>query len=330
MGTTAGEPPAVHPAVLFIRRPGAPFSNAMHHRFRVLDSVASGEPLAAFLAAAAAMPDPPRAAVIMGGGVVRADASFLDAVPSIRCLVSTAAGVDHIDLAECARRGVAVANSGTVYSADVADHAVGMLVDVIRRVSAAERFVRRGLWPVQGDYALGSTLRGKRVGIIGLGNIGSLIAKRLEAFGCVIHYNSRGPKDSVAYKYFPDVHDLASESEVLVVACALNKETRHVVSKDVLEALGTDGIVINIGRGASIDEAELVIALKEGRIAGAGLDVFENEPAVPSDLLSMDNVVLTPHSAVFTLESRSDLCEHLICNLEAFFSGKPLLTPVLP
>jgi hydroxypyruvate reductase 2 len=130
----------------------------MPQRFRVLDSVTSGEPLAAFLAAAAAMPDPPRAAVIMGGGVVRADASFLDAVPSIRCLVSTAAGVDHIDLAECARRGVAVANSGTVYSADVADHAVGMLVDVIRRVSAAERFVRRGLWPVQGDYALGSTV----------------------------------------------------------------------------------------------------------------------------------------------------------------------------
>ncbi|RLM64698.1 hypothetical protein C2845_PM16G00530 [Panicum miliaceum] len=319
MGTAAGEPP-FHPAVLFIRRPGAPFANAMHQRFRVLDSLASGEPLAAFLAAAAAMPDPPRAAVIMGGGVVRADAAFLDAVPSIRCLVSTAAGVDHIDLAECARRGVGVANSGTVYSADVADHAVGMLVDVLRR----------GLWPVQEDYAFGSTLRGKRVGIIGLGNIGSLLAKRLEAFGCIIHYNSRRPKDSVPHKYFPDVHDLASESDVLVVACALNKETRHIVGKDVLEALGTDGIVINIGRGASIDEVELVRALKEGRIAGAGLDVFENEPAVPSDLLSMDNVVLTPHSAVFTLESRSDLCEHLICILEAFFSGEPLLTPVLP
>jgi glyoxylate/hydroxypyruvate reductase len=163
-----------------------------------------------------------------------------------------------------------------------------------------------------------------------LGNIGSLLAKRLEAFGCIIHYNSRRPKDSVPHKYFPDVHDLASESDVLVVACALNKETHHIVGKDVLEALGTDGIVINIGRGASIDEVELVRALKEGRIAGAGLDVFENEPAVPSDLLSMDNVVLTPHSAVFTLESRSDLCEHLICNLEAFFSGEPLLTPALP
>ncbi|CAL5034087.1 unnamed protein product [Urochloa decumbens] len=331
MSNAGGEPPVL-PAVLFIRRPGAPFAGAMHQRFRVLDSpLVSGEPLAAFLAAAAAMADPPRAAVVMGGGAVRADAAFLDAVPSIRCLVSTAAGVDHIDLAECGRRGIAVANSGTVYSADVADHAVGMLLDVLRRVSAAERFVRRGLWPVREDYyGLGSTLRGKRVGIIGLGNIGSLIAKRLEAFGCIIHYNSRRPKDSVAYKYFPDVHGLASESDVLVVACALNNETRHIVSKDVLEALGKGGVVINIGRGANIDEAELVTALKEGRIAGAGLDVFENEPTVPPELLSMDTVVLTPHSAVFTLESRSDLCDHMIGNLEAFFSGKPLLTPVLP
>lgn len=147
------------PAVLFIRRPGAPFGNAMHERFRVLElpSPASSEQAAAFLAAAAAEPDPPRAAVVMGGGAVRADAAFLDAVPSVRCLVSTAAGVDHIDLAECARRGVAVANSGTIYSADVADHAVGMLIDVLRRVSAAGRFVGRGLWPLQeGEYPLGS------------------------------------------------------------------------------------------------------------------------------------------------------------------------------
>ncbi|CAD6260889.1 unnamed protein product [Miscanthus lutarioriparius] len=253
---------------------------------------------------------------------------LLDAVPSVRCLVSTAAGVDHIDLAECAHRGVAVANSGTVYSADVADHAVGMLVDVLRRVSAAERFARRRLWLLQdGGYPLASKLGGKRVGIIGLGNIGLLIAKRLEAFGCVVYDNSRRPKDSVSYKYFSNVHHLASESDILVVACALNKETRHIVNKDVLEALGKDGIVINIGRGANIDEAALVGALTEGRIAGAGLEVFENEPKVPVELLSMDNVVLTPRSAVYTMESRSDLCEHLICNLEAFFAGKPLITP---
>uniref|UniRef100_A0A453AAY2 D-isomer specific 2-hydroxyacid dehydrogenase NAD-binding domain-containing protein n=1 Tax=Aegilops tauschii subsp. strangulata TaxID=200361 RepID=A0A453AAY2_AEGTS len=246
----------------------------------------------------------------------------------LRCVLTTGAGIDHIDLAECARRGVAVANSGEVFSTDVADYAVGLLLDVLRRVSAAERYVRRGSWPVQGDYPLGSKLGGKRVGIIGLGNIGSRIAKRLEAFGCIIHYNSRKPKDSVSYKYFPNVHELAAESDVLVVACALNKATRHIVNKDVLEALGKDGVVVNIGRGANIDEAELVIALREGKIAGAGLDVFEHEPKVPAELFSMENVVLSRHVAVLTEESRSDLRAHTIGNLEAFFSGQPLLTPV--
>ncbi|XP_062225072.1 glyoxylate/hydroxypyruvate reductase HPR3-like isoform X1 [Phragmites australis] len=325
----SGERPIL-PALLLIRRLDETFAAELRQRFRVLDFYASGEALPAFLAAAATVPDPPRAAVVMGGGAARVDASFLDAVPSLRFVFSTGAGVDHIDLDECARRGVAVANSGRVYSADVADHAVGMLIDVLRRVSAAERFVRRGLWPVRGDYPLGSKLCGKRVGIIGLGNIGSLIAKRLEAFGCVIYYNSRRPKDSISYKYFPNVQDLASESDVLVVACALNKETMHIVNKDVLEALGKDGVIINIGRGRNIDEVELVRALLDGTIAGAGLDVFENEPKVPAELLSMDNVVLTHHVAVFTSESRSDLRNITIGNLEAFFSGKPLLTPVLP
>uniref|UniRef100_A0A453AAZ5 D-isomer specific 2-hydroxyacid dehydrogenase NAD-binding domain-containing protein n=2 Tax=Aegilops tauschii subsp. strangulata TaxID=200361 RepID=A0A453AAZ5_AEGTS len=171
-------------------------------------------------------------------------------------------------------------------------------------------------------------LGGKRVGIIGLGNIGSRIARRLEAFGCIIHYNSRKPKDSISYKYFGNVHDLAAESDVLIVACALNKATRHIVDKDVLEALGKGGVVINIGRGANIDEAELVVALREGKIAGAGLDVFEHEPKVPAELFSMENVVLSRHVAVFTEESRSDLRAHTVGNLEAFFSGQPLLTPV--
>ncbi|KAM0900878.1 hypothetical protein ACQ4PT_020347 [Festuca glaucescens] len=316
------------PAIFLCRRPEASFSAALRERFRVLDFVASGEPLPAFLAAAAAAPEPPRAAVVTGGCSVRVDASFLDALPSLRCVVSTGAGVDHIDLAECARRGVVVGNSGEVYSTDVADYAVGLLLDVLRQLSAAGRYVRRGSWAVQGDYPLGSKLGGKRVGIIGLGNIGSRVAKRLEAFGCVIHYNSRKPKDSVPYKYFPNVHDLAAESDVLIVACALNKETRHIVNKNVLEALGKSGVIINIGRGSNIDEAELVLALKEGKIAGAGLDVFEHEPKVPTELFSMDNVVLSRHIAVFTKESRSDLHAHTIGNLEAFFSGQPLLSPV--
>lgn len=327
----SSEPPAL-PTLLMFRVRELRFHAALRERYRVLDFFTSCEPLHAFLAAAAADPDPPRALVTAGGDSVRVDAAFLDAISSLRFVFSTGAGLDHIDLGECARRGVAVANSGTVYSTDVADHAVGMLVDVLRRVSAAERFIRRGLWPLQqGDYhPLGTKVGGKRVGIIGWGNIGSLIAKRLAAFGCVIYYNSRTPKESVSYRYFPTVHDLACESDVLVVACALSRETRHIVNKDVLDALGKDGVVINIGRGLHIDEEELVSALAEGRIAGAGLDVFEKEPKVPAELFSMDNVVLTHHCAAFTKESRSDLRDVTIGNLEAFFSGKPLLTPVLP
>jgi hydroxypyruvate reductase 2 len=157
----SGEEPApLLPVLLLFRlRMDDDFDAALRQRYRVLDFFKSGEPLPAFLAGAAALPDPPRAAVVMGGGAARVDAALLDAVPSLRFVFSTGAGVDHIDLAECARRGVAVANSGTVYSTDVADHAVGMIIDVLRRVSAAERFVRRGLWPAQGEYPLGTKVR---------------------------------------------------------------------------------------------------------------------------------------------------------------------------
>ncbi|KAJ1269811.1 hypothetical protein BS78_06G006400 [Paspalum vaginatum] len=311
---------------------------ALRQRYRVLDFFASTEPLPAFLAAAAAAvasgaASPPRAAVVGGAGPARVDAAFLDAFPSVRCVISLAAGVDFIDLDECARRGVAVANSGRVYSADVADHAVGLLLQVLRRVSAADRFVRRGLWPASvqggGEYPLGSKLGGKRVGVVGLGNIGSLIARRLQALGCVVSYNSRRARgDAVPYKYFPSVRDLAADSDVLVLACALTKDTRRCVNREVLDALGEGGVVVNISRGGNVDQAELVGALRDGRIAGAGLDVFESEPNVPPELCDMDNVVMTTHAGAFTKESMVDLGDLTIANLEAFFAGKPVLTPV--
>jgi hydroxypyruvate reductase 2 len=171
-------------------------------------------------------------------------------------------------------------------------------------------------------------LSGKRVGIIGLGSIGSLIAKRLDAFGCIVSYHSRSPKANVPYRYFPDAAALAADSDALVVACALNDATRHIVGRRVLDALGPGGVVVNVARGGNVDEQELIAALREGRIAGAGLDVFENEPHVPLELREMDSVVLTAHEAVFTEESTADLRELMIGNLDAFFSGKPLLTPV--
>ncbi|KAI4968696.1 hypothetical protein ZWY2020_046026 [Hordeum vulgare] len=323
------------PSVLYLRRADDVLAAALRARYSVHSLYDSGAPLPAFLAAAAAARgpgEPPRAAVVFGGGAIQVDTAFLDAAPCLRCVVTTAAGMDHIDLAECARRGVAVAGAGETFSVDVADHAVGLLVDVLRRVSAADRFVRRGLWPARGDYPLGSKLSGKRVGIIGLGSIGTLIARRLEAFGCTVSYHSRRAKDSatISYKYFPSVINLALESDVLVVACALNEQTKHIVNKEVLEALGKDGVIVNIARGRNVDEAALIGALKGGGIAGAGLDVFEMEPEVPAELLSMDNVVLTAHKAAFTVESASDLSDLMIGNLEAFFQGKPLLTPVLP
>ncbi|EES11740.1 glyoxylate/hydroxypyruvate reductase HPR3 isoform X2 [Sorghum bicolor] len=320
---------AAKPGLLLLRRTDATFTAALRARFRIHDFYASGAPLPAFLTAAAAEADPPRAALVLAGGAIQVDAAFLDAVPSLGCVVTTGAGVDHVDLAQCARRGVVVACAGEIFSVDVADHAVGLLIGVLRRVAAADRYVRAGLWPAQGNYPLTTKLSGKRVGIIGLGSIGSRIAKRLQAFGCAISYHSRAPKASVPYRYFPDVHALAADSDALIVACALNDATRRIVGRRVLDALGPEGVLVNIARGGNVDEQELVLALQDGRIAGAGLDVFQNEPHVPPELGDMDNVVLTAHEAVFTEESAADLRELMIGNLEAFFSGKPLLTPVL-
>lgn len=170
-------------------------------------------------------------------------------------------------------------------------------------------------------------LGGKRVGVVGLGNIGLQVAKRLEAFGCNILYNSR-KKKPVLYPFFSNVCELAANSDALVVCCGLTDQTHHMINREVLLALGKEGVIVNVGRGAIIDEKEMVQCLVQGEIAGAGLDVYENEPNVPKEFLSMDNVVLSPHVAVFTSESFEDLCELVVGNLEAFFSNKPLLSPV--
>ncbi|KAI3932213.1 hypothetical protein MKW92_013502 [Papaver armeniacum] len=238
----------------------------------------------------------------------------LNCLPSLGCVLTTSAGLDHIDLVECKRRGIAVCNAGTAYSEDVADLAVDLLIDVLRRISSADRFVRAGLWPVKGEFPLGSKLGGKRVGIVGLGSIGSEVAKRLEAFGCIISYNSRNKKPTVPFPYYSSVTDLASNSDILVLCCELNEETFHIINKTVMLALGKKGIIINVGRGALIDEKELVRCLVQGDMGGVGLDVFENEPYVPAELLKLDNVVLSPHKAVLTPESFSALHELLIAN----------------
>lgn len=167
-------------------------------------------------------------------------------------------------------------------------------------------------------------LGGKRVGIVGLGSIGAEIAKRLASFGCAISYNSRRKKPSVPFPWYKNVYDLAINTDILIVCCALTEETRHIINKDVMTALGKEGVMINVGRGALIDEKVLVQLLVRGELGGAGLDVFENEPDVPDELFALNNVVLSPHCAVATPECFDALEELITANLKAFFSGNPL------
>ncbi|KAF8413079.1 hypothetical protein HHK36_001055 [Tetracentron sinense] len=299
------------------------FEEQISKKFRLVKSWESSMPTPLFLSTHA---QSVRALLCSGRHPITSE--ILGLLPSLQLIASTSAGLNHLDLSECRQRGIAVANAGTVFSEDGADFAIGLLIDVLRRISASDRFVRGGLWPLKGDYPLGSKLGGKRVGIVGLGNIGSEVAKRVEAFGCSISYNSRKKKPSILFPYYSNVCDLAANSDILIICCALTDQTRHIINKDVMSALGKEGVIINVGRGALIDEKELVRCLVQGEIGGAGLDVFENEPAVPIELFALDNVVLSPHRAVLTPESIWALKELMVANLEAFFSNKPLLSPV--
>ncbi|KAI9180041.1 hypothetical protein LWI28_000534 [Acer negundo] len=293
-------------------------------KFRFLKAWESPLPLDQFLQAQAQSVQ----AILVSGGIP-VTAETIRLLPALKLLMTTGAGLNHIDMPECRRRGIAVANAGSVPSADVADLAVGLLIDVLRKVSASDRYVRRGLWTTNGDFTLGSKVGGKRVGIVGLGNIGSLVAKRLEAFGCCISYNSRKQKPSVSYPFYSNVHELAANSDVLIICCGLTDQTHHMIDKEVLLALGKEGVLVNIGRGAIIDEQELVRCLVHGEIKGAGLDVFEKEPDVPKELFELDNVVLSPHCANWTGETFNDRQKYVVGNLEAFFSNKPLLSSVV-
>ncbi|PON85158.1 Erythronate-4-phosphate dehydrogenase [Trema orientale] len=237
-------------------------------------------------------------------------AGILRRLPFLGLIVTSSVGLDHIDLPECRRRGIAIANAPNLFSDDVADLAVVLLVDVLRKISGADRYVRRGIWA---DTGLG----GKRVGIVGLGNIGKEVAKRLEAMGCNMSYNSRQQKPFVSYPFYPNVAQLAENNDVLIVCCTLSDQTRHLIDKEVLSKLGRDGVIINVARGAVIDE--FGFWWKEGS---------KDEPHVPQELFALDNVVLSPHAAPFTAESFMALSELIVANLEAFFMNKPLVSPV--
>ena len=256
-----------------------------------------------------------------------ADAALIAALPNLKVITSFGVGYDTIDINVAAKRGIPVGYTPDVLNDCVADIAFGLLIDVARGISASERFVRRGEWE-RGAFPLQTRVSGKRLGILGLGRIGRAIAKRASGFEMDVRYHNRRRVEDVVFTYEASLAALARWADFLVVASAGGPETRHLVSEDVLNALGPQGFLINIARGSVIDETALVDALVNKKIAGAGLDVFENEPQVPEALLTLDNVVLLPHIASGTHETRQAMADLTLANLRSFFSEGRLLTPV--
>ncbi len=264
---------------------------------------------------------------VVTGGHLGLPNAIMEALPDLKVIGINGVGYDRIDLDFVRGRGLRVANTPDVLTEDVADLAVGLTLSLLRRLPHAHAHVRAGRWP-SGEMALARKLSGKRIGIFGMGRIGRAVAKRFNGFTDHIAYTDVA-EQAVPFRFYPDLVSLAREVEILVVCAAASASTRKVVNRAVLEALGPDGVLVNIARGSIVDEAALVEALERGTIAGAALDVFEDEPNVPPALHAMDHVVTTPHIASGTHETRRAMGDLMIDNLDAFFAGKPLPTPVV-
>ncbi|HVQ52724.1 MAG TPA: 2-hydroxyacid dehydrogenase, partial [Mycobacterium sp.] len=266
------------------------------------------------------------AAVTTGTSGVNAE--LMTALPHLGAIVNFGVGYDSTDIDAAAAHGVTLSNTPGVLTDCVADTAVGLMIDVLRRFSAADRFVRAGRWPVDGMYPLTREVSNTRVGILGLGRIGSAIALRLSAFGCTISYHNRHQVADSKYAYMASLEELARNVDVLIVAAAGGDGTKGLINREVLDALGAEGYLINIARGSVVDEDALVEALMAGRLAGAGLDVFAHEPQVPEALLAMDNVVLLPHVGSGTVQTRAAMESLTLRNLESYLQTGQLVTPV--
>jgi lactate dehydrogenase-like 2-hydroxyacid dehydrogenase len=263
--------------------------------------------------------------VAASGGTV--DAALMDRLPDLEVVANYGVGYDNIDAAEAGRRGIVVTNTPDVLNEEVADTAMGLLLCAVRQFPQADAFLRAGKW-LQGPFPLSATLRGRRMGILGLGRIGKAIARRAEAFGITIAYHGRTRQPDVPYAYYPTLVGMAEEVDILLVITPGGAETRHLVNAEVLRALGPTGVLINVARGSVVDEQALIKALRDRTILTAGLDVFENEPQVPSELIAMDHVVLLPHLGSASTHTRDAMGQLVVDNLVSWFSGKGPLTPV--
>jgi lactate dehydrogenase-like 2-hydroxyacid dehydrogenase len=268
-----------------------------------------------------------RVRALVGGGESKIDGSYMALFPALEMISVCGVGYDGIDVAAAKKRGIMVTHTPEVLNDDVADLALGLLLSVARKIPAADRFTRNADW-LDGPFQLTRKLTGAKLGIVGMGRIGQAIAKRAAAFDMVISYTTRNQRSDVAYKYVPHVLDLAAQVDFMVVITPGGAATKNLINAEVLKALGPQSFLVNVARGSVVDQAALIEALQKKLIAGAGLDVYVDEPNVPAELRKLDNVVLTPHIASATVETRKAMSALALANLEAFMAGQPVLTPV--
>jgi len=256
------------------------------------------------------------------------DGAFMSRFPRLEIVASFGVGYDHVDADWAGQHGVVVTNTPDVLNEEVADTALGLLLCTVRELPQAERYLRAGKW-LQGGYRLTpATLRDRTVGMVGMGRIGKAIARRLEAFGVPVVYHSRNPQPGVTYKYYPKLLDMARDVDTLMVIVPGGASTKNMINAEVLQALGPNGILINMARGSVVDEQALIAALKNRTIMSAGLDVFVNEPHVPQELIEMEHIVLFPHLGSASVATRKAMDQLVVDNLKSWFAGKGPLTPV--
>lgn len=255
------------------------------------------------------------------------DAEVIAKLPKLEIIAKFGVGYDTIDVEAAVAAGVTVTNTPDVLTEEVADLTLGLLLATVRQIPQAERHLRAGKW-LTGGYPLSPSLRGRKVGLVGIGRIGEAIARRVEAMNIDVSYFARNQRPNLPWAYFNNITDLASAVDVLIVIVPGGAETQHLVDKNVIAALGANGIIINVARGSVIDEAALIEALQHKTILAAGLDVFEHEPQVPQALLDLENVVLLPHIGSATLTTRESMGDLVFANLKSWFAGKGPITPV--
>jgi len=268
-----------------------------------------------------------RIRAIVGGGDSKVEAKLMALLPHLEMISVVGVGYDGVDVKAALERGIRISHTPNVLNDDVADLAMAHLLNVARRLPQADRFVRNSDW-VDGPYPLSRKLSGSRLGLVGMGRIGQAIAKRALAFDMSISYTSRSPRAEVPYTFHATPEALAANVDFLVVITPGGPGTRHLINAAVLKALGPKGYLVNVARGSVVDEAALVEALQKKQIAGAGLDVFADEPRVSAELRNLQNVVLTPHVGSATFETRKAMSDLALANLRAHFQGEPLVSPI--